>query len=456
MTQRGQDVVAADACVSPDGLTTRQLVMRRTRSTPERQYAALLLLLLLVGPGVGYGPLYLSHLLIFLAVPFVVRRWLRSRSEWCFVMPAVIWAALLLVYVVWRAIDVRSSEMLAMHAAMVGLSLLSGVAAAACVRALGVRRTIACLAFFIALLTILSIIESALGWRLPVSRFSANGLDAVLADMSDRLLQVPTGFYGNQNNLALICVLLIPLCALFERRMTRNCAVGSLAVITLLSESRFGLLGLGLSLIALPWITGRRLRLGMLAAAGVAIALIVWLMTEHCSAWFADKICVAIGYARERPDLASIALAGDSIGVRVDLWMQALAQIERHPALGIGPGQSALYLSAEHYQAGTIVNPHNPVLEILLEYGLVGGLLWAVGYAELLRRAAGECANRSGRAALAVLCILPIAAPAISSLYYFTPAAAIVGLVMGVASCYRQRESYGKTFRAIDPVWRAV
>ena len=56
-----------------------------------------LLLLLLVGPGAGYGSLYLSHLLSVLAVPFIVRRWLLSRSEWRFVAPTFMWAALLLV-----------------------------------------------------------------------------------------------------------------------------------------------------------------------------------------------------------------------------------------------------------------------------------------------------------------------------------------------------------------------
>jgi hypothetical protein len=65
-----------------------------------------------------------------------------------------------------------------------------------------------------------------------------------------------------------------------------------------------------------------------------------------------------------------------SIDLRLNLLYVGLDFIKNKPVTGIGPGQfrNTLQNSKDKYQVGSLSNPHNYVIEVISQYGLVG---WA-------------------------------------------------------------------------------
>lgn len=80
------------------------------------------------------------------------------------------------------------------------------------------------------------------------------------------------------------------------------------------------------------------------------------------------------------PSAYSIVERGtQSISERVILARSAVGMIEQSPLLGVGPGQFGL-----HYSETRAAHPHNSVLQLLAEYGLVAGLAAIVLLGSLL------------------------------------------------------------------------
>ncbi len=184
------------------------------------------------------------------------------------------------------------------------------------------------------------------------------------------------GLLANPNQLAMVMAVTLPwalLSALWARgakRLLLLGAVGLQCATIVVTHSRGGALGMAMALVAFAIFAERRVQalalVGLLAAAVAVFApKSFWQRTETIGAYQVD------------------ASAQD----RIRSWETGLAAFEDHPLLGIGAGG---YLHAwDRYQPRNVREKayasHNMWMQVVVELGAIGTLLFATMIALMLR-----------------------------------------------------------------------
>lgn len=395
---------------------------------------------MLLAPGIGYGPIYLSHfaVVICLGAFWIHHRFEIERADLALM---AILSAIILYCGTWFSLQKPHDLNIAKHSAMVLISFATCGSAFLLAKYIASKATVRnsiLIAFAIVVCT--SSLEILFGIRLPVSRYF------------DVFSYAPTGFYGNENNLGVILwMMTVSLCVMCSSRwsflvlvvasqlgiMTGSRIIAVLFIVTaiyfvvdaLWRGTRFG----GLR----PWLA--------LGGAALALELVAVTLLRDM-----PRLAVAADAAMAATrGLEEVALNHDSIGVRAELTLQAAHLFSMNPWLGVGPGRSSELISASHFQSGLVVNLHNPVFEIVLEYGVLGSSLWLAGWlvlvAKIWRRRQLLGASSTGFG-LFLLFVAPIAVIALSTLYYFTAFWAVLGLFVG----FSERKQVTKTTSHAD------
>lgn len=185
------------------------------------------------------------------------------------------------------------------------------------------------------------------------------------------------GGIGDPNELASVLVpaLAFALFAVCATRspLLRALLLGSalvLAVALFRTESRGGIVGLGVLLAAAPFLAGPvRGRAVAASLATVAVGIFYFVLIAPPKA------------------LSRITHFGSGSG-RTDLWHVALRMFENHPVVGVGVGNfqtlepsyalSNFNLNSVDYVASNVQPVHNTYLHFLVELGVFGFLLYAI------------------------------------------------------------------------------
>ncbi len=205
-----------------------------------------------------------------------------------------------------------------------------------------------------------------------------------------------TGPFAQPNELGMFCAALLPLavaCAVTtvrtRRRLVLGLAAACLAVACLMSMSRGAWLGAGAALILLAVCeptTRRALRNVGLAIAAVCVTALA-----------VPPNTALLGVLGSR-----IRSLGDPTQNQYDdrplTWAEAVRQAGEHPWFGVGPGgfHDAATVSASAVSAHAPEHPHNLILTVLTDRGVIGvalGLVVVVGCVFAARR---HLAARSG------------------------------------------------------------
>ncbi len=227
---------------------------------------------------------------------------------------------------------------------------------------------------------------------------------------------IPTVFYFNPNDLGAALALLLPLVwfwpAAFRRADFKRWSGPAAAVLTLLlfyllikTGSRGGEVAVFLDLMALPLVLVGRARRwaagGLAALVAVMAALIVW--ARHQGP--ASHLPLALSKLARLPDLVtSLAhvqtklppgVAPGSVTIRWALYRSGLRALKENP-WGLGPrGAMRWYIYYVHHYSPFntygIVDAHNLWLEVAINYGWLGFVLFVAGYV-LIARAARRAA----------------------------------------------------------------
>lgn len=201
------------------------------------------------------------------------------------------------------------------------------------------------------------------------------------------------GTYQCPNHIAHLFQMWIPLCLVFLfipqfGWFWRICFAYALPLFLLLlyqTQSRAGLLGTVTALcVTVLLMVLRKSR----KAFGIALLVVPLLGAVAVGGLWAGS---SMFRTRMQPvvKVLSLAKAGDwervaSIDFRPQTWLDTMVMIKDRPVLGFGPGNYAL--TYEDYRTRftgirvETVHAHNEYLELLAEYGLVGGVLvlWAL------------------------------------------------------------------------------
>ncbi|WP_310626550.1 O-antigen ligase family protein [Limnohabitans sp.] len=402
---------------------------------PPATYA---ILFALIGPALGYGGIYVSHfcIIIYFGWLLLLPRSIESTVLSSSAMGEILLGATILLYCLLSLGWSQDPAPVLMNFMMLLLSFATfSMAAITTSRTLLLSESIRALKIYFLILTAACAVEMLSGWRFPISRYSSfqGNLDNI--DIAPMLLNVPTAFYGNQNNLALMCVCAIPLAALFANSAFRYFVVGSVSFIIVMSGSR-----IAFAVLILQWlillVARAKKYLVLLGVAAFAIYLSMSAVLADmpvCGEYLPDRVCIVTNVIAENLELNELAAGSDSIGVRVSLSLQIWNLWIARPWFGVGPGRLESLISAEHFQAGAITNPHNPPLEILAEYGIVGALPWISAWLLMLRALSNIPDQRLRRNFVLIGLMAPIASITVSSVYFFTAFWALMGVVLGLA-----------------------
>lgn len=235
---------------------------------------------------------------------------------------------------------------------------------------------------------------------------------------------VPTVFYFNPNDLGAALALLLPFVwfwpSAFRRADLRQWSQVGAAVLTLAlfyllvkTGSRGGEVAVGLDLLALPFVLTGRAR--TLAAAGLAALIVVMggLVEWARHQGPVSHLPLALSKLARLPDLFTThipsnlppGVAPGSVAIRWALYRSGFWAMKLHP-FGLGPrGAERWYVYWIHhgspYNTYGIADAHNLWLELGMNYGWIGLVLFVAAYiliARHTRRAAldGKSALRRG------------------------------------------------------------
>lgn len=294
-----------------------------------------------------------------------------------FLLTLNIWSAISILWADDRAAAVRWTFFLL---TMSGLAL--GIALACRRRENAIRLLIALGITFLAA-ALLGLAEARLGIRLPTSQLFGKNNSAA------------TSFFGNQNNFATYLTLSLPyfLCLPVVFRDARLALVGAIgSVLTLaclmFTGSRSNLLATGLVILGfvvflLIYGKGGTRYLG-LGIAAVVVVLVVPSLSGHgilpIPQDAVTKFDIDLLLQQRKQQMGSGA-------VREAVLQQGIAQVRDSGGLGIGAGNAeSRLLSLDTYTG--VDNLHNWWLELMVNLGIPGFILFAGMYIVLFRRQA--------------------------------------------------------------------
>jgi O-antigen ligase len=238
-------------------------------------------------------------------------------------------------------------------------------------------------------------LAGGLAWLAP----AAIGLTAIVAavgllDASDVPGPGASGFFNGPNVLSIFLALTLPF-LLTRRGVAARPAValGTLGVVTFtatLSAGRTGVLALILAVVAIGLGTRRPRRLALDLATCVAAIVLASAWSPAVPA-LGEHIVVNTDAAptatqpQEPVSAGSQSTFGELVGARDEAWAEGFRLLDERPFAGHGFGTGTTlfdrYGSRDRFTyfvgafaSGT--NPHNSYLQMLLELGIAGGILF--------------------------------------------------------------------------------
>ncbi len=193
---------------------------------------------------------------------------------------------------------------------------------------------------------------------------------------------IPAAFYYNQNNLDLILVLLFPSFYIFNERelylkIVINLFITNLVLfIVVISGSRISLVGLMFFLILTLFFKNYRKK-----TIGLVVSFSILFFSFSI---IYSKSYVILSFIMSKVSfLQKAGLKESSAYIRLNLYNLGLKEMIHNP-LGNGPGGAEYFYSHFKEQLTGIINPHSLWIEIGVNFGLVGFILFSIFYFGLL------------------------------------------------------------------------
>jgi hypothetical protein len=248
-----------------------------------------------------------------------------------------------------------------------------------------------------------------------------------------RALLTPGGVTldGDVGALVAIATPLLAIPLVIGRITTRTLATlvtAGLLIVLALTRNRGGAVGLAAAGLALV-ILAPSWRLRALAVIPLALALLVPLTNQQYAARFAELVAGGVRVG--------------SAGERLMIWEAADQMIADHPVTGVGPGNFAARVGS--YRPGLArMGPHNTVLAMFAETGIVGGTIFVLLFGAALFLAASTAWWTKGWTAVAAMAIGSALVGYLVAGMFVGRQTQVVGYVLlGAVSALKSRYSTG-------------
>jgi len=407
--------------------------------------------------GLSFSKIYLYHVCIVLLLFYFFLKILINPHQFKYAIPNTLFWALvsITIFYIWNLISLfwtnETGAGLA-HVAQLSVSLTGFYIAAFCARDLNA---------FVAILRIIAIVliidatvgfaETLTSFRWPISAYSATaenfGYDAIYLSRKDNWLATvtsrPTGFHWNTNNFAVVIAGASIFYFVLAGRIGKIIAlIGGLFLVTS-TDSKIVIIIFSLVILMLlvkaSMASAVRIVFSVLVTGILVIAIF---SLQPSSNQVADYIVK--GVKKTVGPVAAfiqttITDSEDSVSIRKKLYANSIKGAIESSLLGVGVGGSRTY-HAQELRGIRIVRTHNYPLEIFLELGLLGLLLFVLflsitiywGYI-VYKNLPYSNAKNVQKAFIMVFPIALFSMLSISSTAYFLPFWIYMGLLLCVS-----------------------
>lgn len=297
----------------------------------------------------------------------------------------------------------------------------------------------------------LAVLEGAGLIRLPFSPYSSyqvyfgrtpSDLGQFSEQAVDYILGLPTGFFGNPNNLASFLTLILPFFLLHRKWSVRLVGAVSILFVVYMAGARVALITYALVVMfSILLYANGLIRVAVIGGGLVATGLgagLADILKESSIPRVAEVGAIGVAVRNMVTGLISGDVASqESVGMRVQLILNGLEALRDSFGLGVGAGGSVTVQELSSNQPGRLTSMHNFWVELLVEGGIAFALIFAGWYISLLWRLwlVGKYSNTPmlrycGRALLVGFLGFVFGAVGPSSVIYMLPMWMLVGVAL--------------------------
>lgn len=406
----------------------------------------------LLGPAAAYSKLYIFHLILLvllLTTAFAAR--MQGRIQ---VPQELRWdIAFFLFFVGWYGLSIlwAQDKFLALqYCVYVGFGALTVYYTATICRSMErLRAALWVILGTVSLEIVLAVMEGMRLIRLPFSPYSPyrwifgrepNSFEGLSASQIDQVLNMPTGFMGNPNDLAAMLVLLLPMFLFASRWWVAVLGGAATYYVIDTAGARAGIIGFWVVMaLAIVLFAGHRLRTGALVVLVIAMTMGSGLLPGATKLANVEAYSGAVSRLSEGL-VSGAAIGGDSVGIRTQLILNGLYALRATYGLGVGAGGSiTVQRNSPSEQIGGIESMHNFWVELLVDGGVLFAALfftwgaWLVWRLWHVGRTSSDTMLRYLGQSLSLGCIgFLFAAIGPSSVIYMLPMWMVIGLALAV------------------------
>ncbi len=280
-----------------------------------------------------------------------------------------------------------------------------------------------------------SILEALTSFRLPISPFSDVvtffGREPSLQPSLDSfsipsILQPPTGFQWNPNDLAVTMIMLVPFFLFLNRNIIKWIAIIAISIIIIMTSSRTVLLSMGLLFFVYLIFYKKQIMSVLLVIIITSLFLSqIDRLKESENIQVSD---IANTFSAIQDVLTDDLLIGQSLSIRQELATNGIKAIQDSFVLGVGGGGSIAVQEKVGGVDGRITSMHNFWLEVIVDSGILFAIsffLWYLSLAWDLFKIGTKSKNNDSKylgksISLSMIIFIPAAISA-SSVIYFLP-----------------------------------
>ncbi len=410
----------------------------------------------IIGIGLSYGDFYLFHIMIAILLLFLLISFKQNFFQIKFEHNSVQYIYFFPLFFLWYSISLMWSPDLTFGLKYLFYifcgSILSLSIIYFCNDYNNLYKIFRTIKTFIILEIGISILEIFTQFRMPISPYSNYvtffGKEPIELNSLDLLSQIstfnpPTGFHWNTNNLAITMILALPFFLCSNNTFSKTVGTLCITIITVFTSSRA--VFLALILIFSFYLISIKKRIPTLSFILVFLVILLFganLLTESDNPRLNE---IANSF-----DALRLYITGDidltgSLQWRRDLIVDGISSLKESYGLGVGAGGSTALQESSGGVAGRFTSMHNFWIEVLVEGGIMFGILLTTWYLKILynlyllsRQKKNELEYFSQALYLSMLGFIP-AAIAASSTIYFLPMYILFGLSVSVVSLGKSR-----------------
>ena len=403
-----------------------------------------------IGVGISYGDLYLFHLILGSLILFSFRL-LRvnkykinlnffTKNYLYFLFIFSLWYFLSIFWSINKLYTIQYLFYIFCGVAIVFTVLINFSSKEKLLRALKIA------GFTFSLEIILSLLESLTAFRLPISPFSNVvtffGREPSLQPTLDSfaipsLIQPPTGFQWNPNDLAITMIMLTPFFLFSKNNFVKWFAIISISIIIIMTSSRTVLFSMGILFLIYFILYKKQLTTLILISLLLSVFFTqIDRLKESNNPQVSD---IANTFSAIQDFVNDDIILGQSVSIRRELAFNGIEALKETYGLGVGAGGSIAVQEKIGGVDGRITSMHNFWLELIVDAGIILSFfffLWYISLTWNLYKLGIQSNNEEfrylGRSFSLCMIIFVPAAISASSVIYFLPMWLMLGFAIAI------------------------